>query len=195
MNQKEINQENSINNKSFESNETGKFYNKDTKKEEEILKLFCPDIEKINEKVKEQNWEDVEEQSKKLLNDAPSFKELQKIYQSKTDQENDNVDNNNFGEGGYGKENQEKIDDVNQGKMVEENQENMIEESQEKVVEENQENMIEESQDKMFENSEEKMEEENQEKIEDENEEKNGENNEEEEQGEEENGQEEKEIE
>ena len=55
MNQKEINQENNINNKSFESNETSKFYNKDTKKEEEILKLFCPDIEKINEK-DECNW-------------------------------------------------------------------------------------------------------------------------------------------
>jgi len=55
MNQKEINEENSINNKSFESNETSKFYSKDTKKEEEILKLFCPDIEKINEK-DECNW-------------------------------------------------------------------------------------------------------------------------------------------
>ena len=57
MDQKEINQDdNNNNNKSFESNETGKFYNKDTQKEEEeILKLFCPDIEKINEK-DECNW-------------------------------------------------------------------------------------------------------------------------------------------
>ena len=55
MDQKEINQDNNINSKSFESNETGKFYNKDSKKEEEILKLFCPDIEKINEK-DECNW-------------------------------------------------------------------------------------------------------------------------------------------
>ena len=55
MDQKEINQDNNINSKSFESNVTGKFYNKDSKKEEEILKLFCPDIEKINEK-DECNW-------------------------------------------------------------------------------------------------------------------------------------------
>lgn len=51
----QLNQDNNINSKSFESNETGKFYNKDSKKEEEILKLFCPDIEKINEK-DECNW-------------------------------------------------------------------------------------------------------------------------------------------
>ena len=43
-------------------------------------KKMVEDYEKINEKVKEQKWEDVEEQSKKLLTDAPSFKELQKIY-------------------------------------------------------------------------------------------------------------------
>ncbi len=43
-------------------------------------KKMVEDYEKINEKVKEQRWEDVEEESKKLLNDAPSFKELQKIY-------------------------------------------------------------------------------------------------------------------
>ena len=43
-------------------------------------KKMVEDYEKINEKIKEQRWEDVEEESKKLLNDAPSFKELQKIY-------------------------------------------------------------------------------------------------------------------
>ena len=43
-------------------------------------KKMVEDFEKINEKVKEQKWEDVEEQSKKLLIDAPCFKELQKIY-------------------------------------------------------------------------------------------------------------------
>ena len=43
-------------------------------------KKMVEDDEKINEKIKEQRWEDVEEESKKLLNDAPSFKELQKIY-------------------------------------------------------------------------------------------------------------------
>ena len=43
-------------------------------------KKMVEDYEKINEKMKEQKWEDVEEESKKLLNDAPAFKELQKIY-------------------------------------------------------------------------------------------------------------------
>ena len=43
-------------------------------------KKMVEDYEKIHEKMKEQKWEDVEEQSKKLLNDASSFKELQKIY-------------------------------------------------------------------------------------------------------------------
>ena len=43
-------------------------------------KKMVEDFEKINEKMKEQKWEDVEEQSKKLLNEASSFKELQKIY-------------------------------------------------------------------------------------------------------------------
>ncbi len=43
-------------------------------------KKMVVDYEKIHEKMKEQKWEDVEEQSKKLLNDASSFKELQKIY-------------------------------------------------------------------------------------------------------------------
>ena len=43
-------------------------------------KKMVEDYEKIHEKVKEQKWEDVEEQSKKLLTDASSFIELQKIY-------------------------------------------------------------------------------------------------------------------
>ena len=43
-------------------------------------KKMVEDFEKINEKIKDQKWEDVEEESKKLLNDAPAFKELQKIY-------------------------------------------------------------------------------------------------------------------
>ena len=43
-------------------------------------KKMVDDYEKINEKVKEEKWEDVEEKSKALLNEAPSFKELQKIY-------------------------------------------------------------------------------------------------------------------
>ena len=43
-------------------------------------KKMVEDFEKINEKVKDQKWEDVEDQSKKLLSEAPSFKELQKIY-------------------------------------------------------------------------------------------------------------------
>ena len=43
-------------------------------------KKMVEDYEKIHEKMKEQKWEDVEELSKKLLSDAPSFKELQKIY-------------------------------------------------------------------------------------------------------------------
>jgi len=43
-------------------------------------KKMVEDYEKIHEKMKDQKWEDVEEQSKKLLNDASSFKELQKIY-------------------------------------------------------------------------------------------------------------------
>ena len=43
-------------------------------------KKMVEDFEKINEKMKEQKWDDVEELSKKLLNDASSFKELQKIY-------------------------------------------------------------------------------------------------------------------
>ena len=38
------------------------------------------DYGKIHEKMKEQKWEDVEEQSKKLLNDASAFIELQKIF-------------------------------------------------------------------------------------------------------------------
>ena len=38
------------------------------------------DYEKIHEKIKDQKWEDVEEQAKKLSSDAPAFIELQKIY-------------------------------------------------------------------------------------------------------------------
>ena len=43
-------------------------------------KKMVEDYEKINEKIKEQKWEDVEELSKKLLENASNFKELQKIY-------------------------------------------------------------------------------------------------------------------
>ena len=43
-------------------------------------KKMVEDYEKIHEKIKDQRWDDVEEQSKKLLSDAPAFKELQKIY-------------------------------------------------------------------------------------------------------------------
>ena len=43
-------------------------------------KKMVEDYEKIHEKIKEQKWEDVEEQSKKLLSDAPAFIELQKIH-------------------------------------------------------------------------------------------------------------------
>ena len=43
-------------------------------------KKMVEDYEKINEKLKEQKWEDVEELSKKLLENASNFKELQKIY-------------------------------------------------------------------------------------------------------------------
>ena len=44
------------------------------------VKKMVEDYEKIHEKLKDQKWDDVEEQSKKLLSDAPSFIELQKIY-------------------------------------------------------------------------------------------------------------------
>ena len=43
-------------------------------------KKMVEDFEKVQEKVKDQKWDDVQEQSKTLLNDAPSFIELQKIY-------------------------------------------------------------------------------------------------------------------
>ena len=56
MEQKEIIEENTINNISLESSETNKIYEiKNLEKEDEILKLFCTDIEKINEK-DECNW-------------------------------------------------------------------------------------------------------------------------------------------
>ncbi len=56
MEQKEIIEENTINNISLESSETNKIYEiKNLEKEDEILKLFCSDIEKINEK-DECNW-------------------------------------------------------------------------------------------------------------------------------------------
>lgn len=44
------------------------------------VKKMVEDYEKINEKFNEKKWEEVEELSKKLLSDAPSFIELQKIY-------------------------------------------------------------------------------------------------------------------
>ena len=43
-------------------------------------KKMVEDYEKIHEKMKEQKWDDVEEESKKLLSDASAFIELQKIY-------------------------------------------------------------------------------------------------------------------
>jgi len=43
-------------------------------------KKLVEDYEKIHEKMKEQKWDDVEEESKKLLSDASAFIELQKIY-------------------------------------------------------------------------------------------------------------------
>ena len=43
-------------------------------------KKMVEDYEKIHEKMKDNKWEDVEEQSKKLLSDAPAFIELQKIF-------------------------------------------------------------------------------------------------------------------
>ena len=44
------------------------------------VKKMVEDYEKINEKVKENKWDDVEEESKKLLQSASAFVELQKIY-------------------------------------------------------------------------------------------------------------------
>ena len=44
------------------------------------VKKMVEDYEKINEKVKENRWDDVEEECKKLLQSASSFIELQKIY-------------------------------------------------------------------------------------------------------------------
>ena len=44
------------------------------------VKKMVEDYEKVNEKYKERKWEDCEEKSKKLLEDAPAFVELQKIY-------------------------------------------------------------------------------------------------------------------
>ena len=44
------------------------------------VKKMVEDYEKINEKINEKRWEDVEEESKKLLQSASSFIELQKIY-------------------------------------------------------------------------------------------------------------------
>ena len=56
MEQKEIIEENTINNISLESSETNKISEiKSLEKEDEILKLFCSDTEKINEK-DECNW-------------------------------------------------------------------------------------------------------------------------------------------
>jgi len=44
------------------------------------IKKIIEDYEKIHEKIKDTKWDDVEEQSKKLLSDASAFIELQKIY-------------------------------------------------------------------------------------------------------------------
>ena len=44
------------------------------------VKKMVEDYEKINEKMKENRWDDVEEECKKLLQSASSFIELQKIY-------------------------------------------------------------------------------------------------------------------
>ena len=44
------------------------------------VKKYVEDFDKIQEKVKDQKWEDVVDQSLKLLNDASQYVELQKIY-------------------------------------------------------------------------------------------------------------------
>ena len=44
------------------------------------VKKMVEDYEKINEKLKENKWDDVEEECKKLLQSASAFIELQKIY-------------------------------------------------------------------------------------------------------------------
>ena len=44
------------------------------------VKKMVEDFEKINEKYNEKKWDDCEEKSKKLLEDAPAFVELQKMY-------------------------------------------------------------------------------------------------------------------
>ena len=44
------------------------------------VKKMIEDYEKIHEKMKDNKWDDVEEESKKLLSDASAFVELQKIY-------------------------------------------------------------------------------------------------------------------
>ena len=44
------------------------------------VKKLVEDYEKIQEKIKDNKWDDVEEESKKLLSDASAFAELQKIY-------------------------------------------------------------------------------------------------------------------
>ena len=44
------------------------------------VKKMVDDFAKIEEKVKDKKWEDVEEQSLKLLNDSSQYVELQKIY-------------------------------------------------------------------------------------------------------------------
>ena len=44
------------------------------------IKKMEQDYEKIEDKKKSQRWDDVEEESKKLLKDTPSFAELQKTY-------------------------------------------------------------------------------------------------------------------
>ena len=44
------------------------------------IKKMIEDYEKIHEKIKDTKWDDVEEQSKKLLSDTSAFIELHKIY-------------------------------------------------------------------------------------------------------------------
>ena len=44
------------------------------------VKKLVEDFDKINEKYKENKWEDAEEKSKKLLEEASAFSELQKIF-------------------------------------------------------------------------------------------------------------------
>ena len=44
------------------------------------IKQKCQDLERLNDKEKEQNWEEVEELCKKMLVDSPGFPHLKQVY-------------------------------------------------------------------------------------------------------------------